>query len=544
MTEEQKTVSISSTEWETVAGALRHGVSRREMLRLLMGSGLAMGSGLTMISRATAAETAANAAATGTPKRGGKIRVAGLNSSTSDTLDPARAGYSTDHVRMNMFYSGLTQLDGKLNALPALATEIHNEGAVVWVFKLRSGVTFHDGRKLVPADVVYSLMRHKDPKVASKAKAVAEQIESVTASGPNEVTIKLTGANVDFPVIMATTQWKIIKDGTIDFTTANGTGPYKCAEFKPGVRSVSKRNDAYWKPGQPYLDEIEFIGIPDESARVNALLSGDVQLIMLNDARSAKHVTSTPGYQILETRGGLYTDFIIKQNVPPGSNRDFTLALKYMQNREQIRNVAYLGHAVIANDQPVDPTSRYYAAGLPQRPYDLDRARFHLKKSGLADQSFEAFASQAAQGSLDTGMLMQQSAQQIGMKLAINRVSPDGYWSNHWAKHPLSFGTINPVPTVDLLFTQFLRSTSPWNEASWNNPAFDQMLGAARGELNEAKRKQIYGDMQALVSNEGGLGIPVFIGVMDAYSSKLKGLGSIPVGGLMGYAFSEYVWLG
>jgi peptide/nickel transport system substrate-binding protein len=94
-----------------------------------------------------------------------------------------------------------------------------------------------------------------------------------------------------------------------------------------------------------------------------------------------------------------------------------------------------------------------------------------------------------------------------------------------------------------LLFTQFFRSTSPWNEAAWVNPSFDQMLVAARGEQDVAKRKQIYGDMQTLISNEGGLGIPVFIGVMDAYSTRLKGLGSIPVGGLMGYAFSEYVWL-
>jgi peptide/nickel transport system substrate-binding protein len=348
-----------------------------------------------------------------------------------------------------------------------------------------------------------------------------------------EVQVKLSGANVDFPVIMATTQWKIIKEGTTEFKTAVGTGPYLCAEFSPGVRSVSKRNDNYWKPGQPYLDEIEFIGIPDESSRVNALLSNDVQLIMLNDARSAQRVTQTPGYGILETKGGLYTDLIIKQNSLPGSNRDFTLAIKYLQDRAQVARAAYLGHAVIGNDQPVDPTNRFHTPGLPQRGYDPDKARFHLKQSGLAGQKFEIYASQAAQGSVETGVLLQQSAQQIGLTLDIKRVSADGYWSNHWAKHPMSFGTINPVPSVDLLFTQFFRSTSPWNEAAWVNPSFDQMLVAARGEPDVAKRKQIY----------GGLGIPVFIGVMDAYSTRLKGLGSIPVGGLMGYAFSEYVWL-
>ena len=141
----------------------------------------------------------------------------------------------------------------------------------MWTFKLRKGVTFHDGKELTAADVVYSLNRHKDKAVGSRANALATQMEEIKATGTHEVKIKLAAPNADLPVILGTWHFFIIKDGTTDFKTAIGTGPYKVKEFTPGIRTVGVRNENYWKPGKPYLDEIELIGIPDEAARVNAL---------------------------------------------------------------------------------------------------------------------------------------------------------------------------------------------------------------------------------------------------------------------------------
>jgi peptide/nickel transport system substrate-binding protein len=109
-------------------------------------------------------------------------------------------------------------------------------------------------------------------------------------------------------------------------------------------------------------------------------------------------------------------------------------------------------------------------------------------------------------------------------------------------KHPLTFGNVNPRPTADLMFSLFFKSDADWNESAWRDARFDQLLLAARAEADEAKRKQMYGDMQALVHDHGGVGIPVFISNLDGYDRRLKGFGSIPVGGLMGYSFAEYVW--
>ena len=187
-----------------------------------------------------------------------------------------------------MFYNGLTELDSHLGAKMALAESVETKDAVVWVVKLSKGVQFHDGKSLAPADVVYSIMRHKDPATASKAKTLADQIKDVKATGPNEVTITLEGANADLPVILATSHFMILKDGTKDFRTAIGTGPFKVKEFSPGVRTVGVRNPNYWKTGLPHLDEIELVGIGDEPSRVNALLSGDVQLISSISSRCGR----------------------------------------------------------------------------------------------------------------------------------------------------------------------------------------------------------------------------------------------------------------
>jgi peptide/nickel transport system substrate-binding protein len=521
---------------DRIVDDLKRGVTRRDVMKTLLAGGM-------LASTAGGLLTHGGTAFAQTPKKGGKIRVAVGAGSTADTLDPAKGGTIADYVRHFMFYNGLTTIDTKLSAQMELAESITTKDAVLWTVKLRKDMRFHDGKPLTSADVVYSLMRHKNPATASKVKAVADEIVEVKTTGPLELQIKLDSPNADLPVILGTSHFLIIRDGTTDFTTANGTGPYKCKEFRPGVRSISVRNDEYWKPGKPYLDEIEYFAIPDEAARVNALLAGDVHLINAINPRSAPTVTAAPGYTLFESKTGNYTDLIMRDNLGPVKNPDFVLAMKHMFDREQILKVSMRGFGFLGNDQPVQPTSRYYHAGLPQRTFDLDKAKFHLQKSGMAGMTLPLVCTTAANGSVDTAQILQLTAQKIGLNLDIKRMPADGYWSNHWAKHPMSFGNINPRPTVDLMFTLFYKSSAPMNVSGWKNEKFDQLLEAARGETNDAKRKQMYADMQVMVHEQCGVGIPIFNNSIDGFTNKLKGYSSHPMGGLMGYAFAEHIWL-
>ncbi len=338
------------------------GFTRRDMMRAMAASGMMAAGGTGLLAGA------APAFAEPAPKRGGKIRVANESGSTADTLDPAKGSTGADYIRFFMFYSGLTQLDASLTPQMNLAESLQTTDAKTWIIKLRKGVTFHDGKPVGPADVVFSLMRHKNPATASKVRPLAEQFADVKASGPDEVTLTLVSPNADLPVILATPQLVVVKDGTADFTAGIGCGPYKLKSFKPGVSTVGVRNDSYFKPGMPYLDEIELIGISDSAARLNALLSGDVHLINAIDPRSTQRVASTPGYALKETKSGLYTDLIMRSENPITANPDFVEGMKYLFDREQIRSAVFRGYAVIGNDQPIPPGHRYFNASLAQRP--------------------------------------------------------------------------------------------------------------------------------------------------------------------------------
>jgi peptide/nickel transport system substrate-binding protein len=140
-------------------------------------------------------------------------------------------------------------------------------------------------------------------------------------------------------------------------------------------------------------------------------------------------------------------------------------------------------------------------------------------------------------------LMMQQAAQRIGLELELKRMPADGYWSNHWLNSAVGFGNVNPRPSADILLTQFFKSDAQWNESRWKNPKFDQLLVAARGETDLSKRKQMYADVQTLIHQEAGIGIPMFLASLDGHSTRLKGLSPIPLGGLMGYNFAENVWL-
>ncbi|MDE1169077.1 MAG: ABC transporter substrate-binding protein [Pseudomonas sp.] len=523
---------------------LNRGMSRRDALRMLGVAGV-MASGVGGLLGGAGSVFAAdseNSAAT-VGKRGGKIRVAGMSSSTADTLDPAKGALSTDYARQFMFYNGLTRFDSHLVPQLELAEKIDHTDASLWIITLRSGVTFHNGKSLTADDVVFSLTRHKDPATGSKVMPLMEQFAEIKATGPLEVQIKLTAPNAELPSILAVSHLLIVPKDTTDFNLGIGTGPFTVKEFRPGVRSVAARNANYWKPGLPYLDEIEFIAISDEPSRVNALLSGDVHMINEVNPRSTTRIAASAGHKVVDAPSGNYTDMILRQDQMPTQNADFSQAMKYLLDREQVKSAVFRGYAVVGNDQPIAPGSRYFNADLPQTPYDPDKARFLLKKAGMADVKMPIVASPAATGSVDIAVLLQQSAKQAGLNLTVNRLPPDGYWSNHWMKHPISFGNINPRPNADIIFSQFFQSSAPWNESGWKNEQFDQLLMLARGETDDAKRSKMYADMQTLVHDHCGIGIPVFISNIDGVDARIKGYGTNPLGGFMGYMFSEQVWL-
>ncbi|MFU8864533.1 MAG: ABC transporter substrate-binding protein [Rhodobacterales bacterium] len=519
-----------------VENAIRRGASRRELLKMLMASGVAVTAGSGLLLRAGQAVAA-------TPVTGGHLKAAGWSSSTADTLDPAKASLSTDYTRCCAFYNRLTFLDENGDIQMELAEAVESDDAKTWQVKLKPDVTFHDGKTLSAADVVYSMNRHLDESVGSKVNSIAKQMIEISAEDELTVKIVLAEPNADLPTILSLHHFMIIADGTTDFTTANGTGSFICETFEPGVRSIGVKNPNYFKAEGPYLDSFEYFAISDNTARVNALLSGDIHLAAAVNPRSMRMVEGQSHIDTVISTSGNYTNLNIRLDLQPGDKAGFVEGMKHLVNREAIQKSVLRGLAEIGNDQPVSSANRYYNTELAPRDYDPEKAKALFEKAGLLGESIPIIASDAAGNSVDMATVVQQAGADIGMNFDVQRVPSDGYWSNYWLKSPVHFGNINPRPTPDILFSLLYASEAPWNESQYKSDKFDSLLVEARGELNEDKRKAMYWEMQEMVSNEAGTIIPVFISNVDAISSRVKGLKTNPLGGQMGYAFAEYVWM-
>ncbi|MEM7168962.1 MAG: ABC transporter substrate-binding protein [Pseudomonadota bacterium] len=497
-------------------GLLSGAIKRREFLTRTSALGLA----------AAAAPILAQQAQAMTPNKGGHLRLGTAEGSTSDVLDPAPDSSAFITMLSSTYLSQLTEVDANGNLHPLLAESFEpNEGATEWTFKLRKGVEFHDGKPLVAEDVVATLNHHRGEDSKSSLKAFANQIEDIKSSGDHEVKIILSSGNADYPFVLSTGAFSILpsKDGKVQATAGNGTGPYSLQEFDPGVRAVVQKNPNYFKDDVGHFESAEINIIADAAARQNALVSNEVDLIDKVELKTAHLLAQNEAVELLDVTGTLHYTFPMDTRQAPFNDNNVRLALKYAIDRQEIVDKVLKGYGAAGNDHPISPANRYFNTELAPRNYDPDKAKFYLKEAGLDTLTVELSASEAIwNGAIDAVVLYREQAAKAGIDIVANRVPNDGYWSNVWMKHPWAASYWSGRPTEDWMFSQGYADDSSWNETFWKNDRFNMLLREARAELDETKRRDMYWEMQEIVRDDGGAVVPIFANHLMAYQkSKL-----------------------
>ena len=507
---------------------------RRGALKLFGGASLAVTAQL-LPSFALAAE----------PKHGGTIKIGVSGGSTSDSLDPTT--YLDSHMYVVGFALGnnLVEIGPDRTPIPELAESWQgSDGAKHWEFKLRKGVTFHNGKPLTTADVVYSLNRHIGENSQSAAKGFLSGVRSIRAEG-NRVIIDHESGDADIPTIMGDFHLQIIPEGHTDWTTFVGTGPYILEEFEPGVSFKARRNPNYWKEGRAWVDSVEILYITDATARTSALLSGGMDVIDRVDSKTVKRLQELNRYNLVEGLGGRYETTVMDVRNAPFNDSNVRLALKYAINRQEIVDTVFQGFAALGNDHPIPPADPFYHSELPQRAYDTDKAIWYLKQAGLDSLTLDLSAADAAfPRAVDVAVLMKESARAAHMEINVRREPNDGYWSNVWMKKPYVMSNWSTRPTPGMMFSVAFACGAPWAEAYWCNDRFEELMTAGRTETDFARRKQIYWDMQEIVHNDGGNSIFAFPSDLDAYDRSIQGIAADGVNRLMGARVTERVWKG
>jgi len=517
---------------------LAHGkISRREFLARVsvMGIAVALPTGLLT--------TSAHAA---TSKKGGRLRAGIAGGSTSDTLNPAPMTDAMPICINWQLRNCLVEVDYKGNLVPELAESWEpTPDASQWIFKLRKGVEFHNGKSLDAEDVIFSINHHRSKDTKSAAKVIVDPIQDVKADGKHTVVFTLSAGNADFPFIMSDYHLTIEPANTTNFEDGIGTGGYILVEHEPGVRALTKRNPNYWKEGRAHFDEVEIIGIADVNARISALKTGSIDVMNRCDLKTVHLMKKTPGIQVANVVGYKHFALPMRTDTPPYDNNDVRLALKYAIDREQVLEKIFRGYGSIGNDHPIPSTQKYYASELPQRQYDPEKARFHLKKAGLEGHTFKLHTADAAfNGAVDTAVIYKEHAAKAGIKIEVVREPNDGYWDSVWKHVPWCMEYWSGRATADWMFSTVYAENASWNDTYWKHERFNKLLKAARAELDDAKRREMYVEMQKIVRDEGGMLIPVFANWVEAATTKLKIANAAGNWELDGLRFAERWWFG
>jgi peptide/nickel transport system substrate-binding protein len=491
-------------------------ISRREFLARAAALGLTAAVSPALLSRP------AKAAA---PQKGGHFIQAITGGSTTDTLDPATHTSSWNINCELQLRNCLVEIDHKFQPIPELAESWESSpDAKKWIFNLRKGVEFHDGKSLDAEDVVYTLNHHRGEDSKSAAKPYLDPITSLKADGKHRVLVELEAGNADFPFLMSDYHLAIFKAGTkgAEFQKGIGTGGYILEQWEPGVTMIARRNPNYWKEGRAHFDKVETLHIADVNARTNALKTGQIHMMERCDRKTLHLFKRMKGIEILAVTGTKHFTMPMMTTTKPYDDNNVRLGLKYACNREEMVQRILHGYGETGNDHPIASVNRYFNKNLEKRTYDPEKAKFYIKKAGKLDHTFNLHTAEAAfAGADDAAILYQEQAKKAGIKINVVREPSDGYWSNIWTVKEFCMCYWSGRPAEDLMFSVAYAAGAPWNDTKWNNKKFNELLVAARAEIDEKKRAQMYGEMQQICRDDGGTLVPMFAQIVDACSEKI-----------------------
>ena len=331
------------------------------------------------------------------------------------------------------------EVDQTGNLVPELAESWEpGDSPSTWIFNLRKDVTFRDGKTVDADDVITTVRYHGGEGSKSGYRSMVKAIADMEADGKNRVIVHLKAPNAHFPFLMAAFEILSTKDG-VPYDFANGTGPYNLKEFEPGVRATLERHPSHWREGVGWFDSITLLAILDVAARQNALVTGEVDVISEPDRRTWQLLNRREGIKVDVVKSSVHRTWPMHTDKPPYDNNDVRLALKYAVDREKLVKTVLNGTGSVGNDHPISPVNKFFNKELPQRVYDPDKAKFHLKKAGMENLTVKLSSSEAIwDGAIDAAAVYSESAAKAGIKIEINRVPSDGYWSDVWLKHPWS----------------------------------------------------------------------------------------------------------
>jgi len=467
-------------------------------------------------------------------RRGGTLIAGFTGGSSADTLNAETPVNNLDWARNAQLYEPLVKYGANAQHELVLAEEIvANADATKWTIRLRSGVTFHNGKSLTADDLIYSLQTifsKKSPAPGSYPLGALDvaglkKIDALTVEVPYKRPFSIFLDPLCYLVYVIPVGY--------DPGKPVGTGPFKYKSFSPGVTSTFVRNDNYWESGLPYVDEIIINDFADETSQLNALASGQVNLVNLLSSVAITAVASS-GNKTLISPGGGFTPFTMRTDVAPFNDVRVRQAFRYIIDRPEMMRLVFGGHGTLGNDifSIWDPL---YDHSIPQRTQDIGRAKSLLKQAGQEHLTVELVTASIAEGTELAAQVFAQQAAAAGVTVNIRQTTVTEFYGSQY----LQWHFAQDYWYYDRYLLQVASTflpTSLYNEAHYNDPHYTSLWNEAVSTLDTARQRSLIADMQRIDYDSGGYIVPYFPPLIDGYSRNVNG----PVPSKVGSSFNQF----
>lgn len=515
-------------------------ISRRRLLQVGGAGTLALAVGGLAACGGSAPGTKNSAG--GTPMRGGTLQVGASSGGSGDTLDAQNPLTTMDFIRVGALTEQLVQMNAATGRPElVLAESIEpNERATEWTIRVKPDITFHDGKELTAADVLYSLRRIEKNKFPGLSTIGPIDLAGARAMDKHTLRIPFDAPFGIFVEGLADVIATRIVPENFDPKAPVGTGPFKFGAFTPGRESRFTRFDEYWQSGRPYLDELVIINFDDEAAQINALQSGQVDLVNQLSATSVPLVESGGGQVVVsKTRG--FVPITMRVDTAPFSDVRVRQALRLLVNRNDFNEQIYGGLGVIGNDTYGAIDAAYKGAN-PQRQQDLEQARSLLRSAGQSDLQIDLSSAPIGPGATAIASVFATQAREAGVGVNVRTQDATQFWSQSYSKVPFALSFWNTGSYLTMA-GHGIAEGAPFNEIHQSDPGWQSIYDEAIANVDAKARGELVQELLRFDHEQGGYIIPAYFPGIEGMTARVGGVTENITGVPINGANWHDVWL-
>jgi peptide/nickel transport system substrate-binding protein len=440
--------------------------------------------------------------------------------------DPALISSDSEVLIASHVYDYLVDVDPASRIVPRLAKSwLISPDGLTYNFDLETGVTFHDGSPFSAQDVVWTFDRLRDPDSGFPTADLYANIAGVSANGDEQVVFTLTQPNPFFLYDLSDNHALVMRAGTADAAQFNGTGPFIVDSYSPEDRIVLKAYDAYWAEDYPRLDQVNVIFFNDDTAMVDALRGGQVDLVMRLPTALFESLGDEAGITATSIPSNKFDVVRLRADRAPGNDPALIQALKLATDRTALFELVQQGYGAVGRDSPIGPLyADYYSqdALLPAR--DVNAARDLLAEAGYTNGITLELHTPDTENRPDLAAALKDQWQEAGINIDVV-VEPESvyYGDDGWLEVDLGITGWGSRPYPQFYLDVMLVCDAKWNEAHWCDAEFDQLVETAGTTLDEDERIEAYREIQRILIERGPIIVPYFSATNAAINSQFTG---------------------